>query len=634
MTIHNTAADTRSASIGSSRRVFLRQSASVAVAALGVGFGVPFIGAARATEQGAARAGSDTAAKRVEAARYTGVVDSDSRFFATAQVQPSYSVTTQSEGDLWPSCWADDDHVYTANGDGAGFGPQPRYDVTVNRLSGTPETGITGTRVATGTMNADDPGKPRAINHDLGTIWADPALYNRKPTGMLAVDGNGDGKCELYLAMQDLHKAPCPACFNDAPYATILRSDDYGKTWHNTDSPMFTDHQFTTLFFLDFGKAGEHVRVLGPDNAEYVYAYGIDHNWRDPTDPAKPSTTDLHLGRVPKSRIQERDAWQFFAGANAKGEPTWTGDMDQREPVLHDARTVYPHLSCGGRPGDDPARDVSVISQGGVVYNAPLKRYIYTSWTWYTFEFYEAPTPWGPWKLFLHKDFGADAFYGASEDSSCPGPRNGGYPTTIPSKFVSADGKTMWVQSSTWERWNFACGKPNYCFSLRRLGVEPLVETRPENAPDAKANLALSGEGCVPIEKSARYGHTAWLSDGNTAHSESSYDCDADKREDFWGYLWTRRYHLDRVVYSAGKTHADGGWFDDLRVQVRQDFRWVDAQALQVSPRYPHSRRAGPDKRYVLDFKATWGDGVRIIGKPGGKAKFTTIAELGVYYTG
>lgn len=253
--------------------------------------------------------------------------------------------------------------------------------------------------------------------------------------------------------------------------------------------------------------------------------------------------------------------------------------MDPRQPVLHDARTAYPHLSCGRRPGDDPARDVSVISQGGVVYNASLKRYIYTSWTWYTFEFYEAPTPWGPWKLFLHKDSGAEAFYGPSENSSCPGPRNGGYPTTIPSKFISADGKRMWVQSSTWKRWNFACGKPDYSFGLRQLDVAPFVETRPANAPDAEANLAITGQGCVPIEKSDRYGHMAWLRDGDAAHSESSYDCNSDKTEDFWGYVWTRAYHLNRVIYTAGTTHPDGGWFDDLRVQVRQDFRWIDVQA-------------------------------------------------------
>jgi hypothetical protein len=603
------------------RRHFLKQSVAAGLAVAGNGLGVWF-----------AR-GAGSIASKDAAGHLAGLVDPDSHFFATTQIEPSFSVVTDSDGDLWPSCWADDDHVYTANGDGRGFGPPPRYDITVNRLSGTPETGITGVRVATGTPNGDAAGKPQEINRDLGTIWADPELYNRKPTGMLAVDGNGDGRCELYLAIQDLHKAPCPACFNDAPNATILRSDDYGKTWHNTAAPMFTEHRFTTVFFLDFGKAGEHARVLGPQDAQYVYAYGIDHNWRDPTDPNRPSPTDLYLGRVPKGRIQDRSAWQFFAGMDA-GKPVWANAMAQRKPVLQDARTVYPHLSCGGRPGDDPARDVSVISQGGVVYNAPLKRYLYTSWTWYTFEFYEAPTPWGPWKLFLHKDFGADAFYGRSDDPACPGPRNGGYPTTIPSRYISADGRTMWVQSNTWKRWNFACGKPDYCFGLRKLSVDPYVPSAADNAPDPQNNLAVTGAGCVPIEKSDRYGHMAWLHDGNVAHSESSYDCDADKPADFWGYVWTRRYYLDRLIYTAGATFDDGGWFEDLRVQVRQDFRWVEVHSMRVTPRYPHDRRAGPDKRYVLGFAPTWGDGVRIIGMPGGTARFTTIAELGVYYAG
>ncbi len=561
-----------------------------------------------------------------------GVVDPDSRFFSTSFVQSSYSLATRSDGDLWPSCWADDDHVYAANGDGRGFGPAPRYDVTVNRLSGTPDTGISGKRVATGTPHGDRAGTPAAINHDLGTIWADPAKYNRKPTGMLAVDGNGDGKCELYLAMQDLHKAPCPACFNDAPNATILRSDDYGLTWTNTDAPMFTGHIFTTVFFLDFGKAGEHVHVLGNDDARYVYAYGIDGNWRDPTDPSLPSTTDLYLARVPRQQVQDRSAWRFFTGTDEDGQPRWAADIGQRKPVLHDARTVYPKLRCGGRPGDQPASDVSVISQGSVVYNAPLKRYIYTSWTWYTFEFYEAPTPWGPWRLFLHKDFGADAFYGASDDPSCPGPRNGGYPTTIPSKFISDDGKTMWVQTSTWKRWNFACGAPNYNFGLRKLTVEPFADSTADNVPDAKNNLAVNGAGCTPIEKSARYGHPQRYNDGSTEAYESSFDCEADKPADFWGYLWPRRYHLNRVVYTTGKTFDNGGWFESLRVQVRQDFRWVDVQRLEVTPAYPHNRSAGPDKRYVIDFQRMSGDGVRIIGAPGGSALFTTIAELEAYY--
>lgn len=599
------------------RRMFLKQAGTMAAAAFGAGLVGPLGKMAWATPAPRSPAAWQPAAPDH---MVDGVVDPTSRFFSTAFVQSSYTVTTDSDGDLWPSCWADDGHVYAANGDGKGFGPAPSYDITVNRLSGTPETGITGTRIAAG--------------KDLGAVWADPKHYNRKPTGMLAVDGNGDGQCELYLAVQNLHTAPCPDCFNDAPAASILRSDDYGETWQDTDGPMFTGHRFTTVFFLDFGRGGEHARVLGPDDSRYVYAYGIDYNWRDPTDPQLPSTTDLYLARVPKDRIQDRSAWRFFAGMDADDKPTWVKDMAQRKPVLHDARTVYPQLRCGGRPGDLDAHDVSVISQGSVIYNAPLKRYIYTSWTWYTFEFYEAPTPWGPWRLFLHKDFGAEPFYGPDGGPDCPGLRVGGYPTTIPSKYISDDGLTMWVQTSTWKRWNFACGKPNYSFGLRKLTVAPFTESTPRNAPDAANNLAMNGEGATPIEKAARYGHVHAWNDGRTDVSESSEDCQADKPTDFWGIEWTRAYYLDRVIYTTGETTADGGWFDTLRVQVRQNFRWVDVKQLKANPAYPHDRSAGPHKRYVLDFERTWGDGVRIIGKPGGSATYTTIAELEAYYAG
>ena len=58
----------------------------------------------------------------------------------------------------------------------------------------------------------------------------------------------------------------------------------------------------------------------------------------------------------------------------------------------------------------------TVIGQGGVVYDEPLNRYIYSSWSGNNdFEFYEAPEPWGPWNLFMSKDFGVpitDSSYG------------------------------------------------------------------------------------------------------------------------------------------------------------------------------------------------------------------------------
>jgi len=64
----------------------------------------------------------------------------------------------------------------------------------------------------------------------------------------------------------------------------------------------------------------------------------------------------------------------------------------------------------------------------------------FTSWSCATHQMYEAPEPWGPWKIFLSKDFGP-LFT----------PHNYGmYGTSIPSKFISADGKTLYLQSNIW----------------------------------------------------------------------------------------------------------------------------------------------------------------------------------------
>jgi hypothetical protein len=558
--------------------------------------------------------------------------DPDSAFFATAFTEYAASYATNSTGDLWPSCWADDDNVYAANGDGQGFGDQPVADIVLNRITGTPERGLAGERLAAGEA--------------IARLYADSRYYNRKPTGIVAVDGNGDGHDELYLAVQDLRRAPSDVAFDDAPNASICRSDDYGRTWQKTAEPMFTNHVFTTIMFLDFGRSQQHARVLGPDGAGYVYAYGLDHNWRCSYSNTVPSPTSLYLARVPRAAIQRRNAWEFFAGLAPSGQPRWSRTIDDRVAVLHDPRRIYPNLSCrNGR------HNLSVLSQGGVLYNAPLDRYLYTSWTEYTFEFYEAPDPWGPWRLFMTKDFGASPWFGAPaqmqmlpnpqghsvpkrmgpapQATTCPGPKNGGYACTIPSKFVSADGRNMWLQSNWFL--NVGCGSPNYDFSLRRFQVTPRQLDCPPNPPDPHCNLARSC-GTIPIEKSAHYGHGDYYNDCSPNRSEDSFDC-SHKTFDFWGYTWPREYRMDRVVYTTGLMFSDGGWFaQGPTVQVRQGSRWVDVANLTTTPAYPHDRTAGNYRTYTMTFAETHGDGIRISGVPGGSATFTSIAELGVYF--
>jgi hypothetical protein len=476
-----------------------------------------------------------------------------------------------------------------------------------NRISGTPETGITGVRLANGS--------------NIAPVWTS-GTYNRKPTGIIAVDGDGDGKDELYLAVQDLNNGPTTngeptgQAFNDVPAASISRSTDYGLTWTPTESPMFTDYKFTTVFFLDFGQSNGNAKVLGEDGANYVYAYGLDNNWRDSVNNAVPDPQDVYLARAPIDSIQNISAWQFFSGSSSA--PAWSHSINDRRSVLHDARREYP----GGTTTDG----FSVISQGSVVYNAAIDRYIYTSWSDYSFEFYEAPQPWGPFTLFLHRDFGVTPWFGLNTST----PKNGGYATTIPSKFISEDGMSAWLQSN-WFVGAAEGSETNYCFSLRPVSFVPYQSSYPFNSP-GEMNLAMA-EGTVPVDKASHYGQIEYLNDGQLA-SEDSWD-GSQKNLDRWGFTWSVEYSFNRVVYTTGAAFPDGGWFEsDLVVQVRKNFEWVEASGLQVDPAYPYDSSAVPKRVYTFTFDKEVADGVQIIGVPGGtgNVSFTSFAELEVYY--
>lgn len=523
-----------------------------------------------------------------------GAVDNDSPpeqpgvahpFFSTVRVAQSATTARVGDGDLWPSCWGDDDAVYAAAGDGTGFDVVSTLkDVFVARIDGLP-TGTDGLR---GTL--------LSAGDDVGSIW-NGGNYNRKPTGMLCLGS------DLYLAVQDLRLNT----FSDAPAATILRSTDKGKTWSwDQQAPMFSDHVFTTIMFLDFGKGAEHAP------ADYVYAYGLDENWAFQTTTRLPPTK-LYLARVPREKLQDRTSWEFFAGFS-ESNPRWTSDISARAAVLEDTRRLYttPFNSA------QPFQDMTVINQGGVVYDAPLQRYIYTSWTEYTFEFYEAPEPWGPWKLFYSKDFGITPW-----DMD----RNGGYATTVPSKFISADGRTLWLQSNAW----LETGVNHYGFSLRELALTPYAPSTASNAKDPES-LATAANGAVVFATAMRNGEPEVLNDGTlTRQSEDSWDGN-EKTSDYWGYTWPKSFNLDLLRYTTGRKTSEGGWFEDLTVQYRRGDEWVPVTNLRIEPSYSFDMDVPDTTTFDLHFDAVATDGIRLYGKPGGSGTFTTIAELSAHY--
>jgi hypothetical protein len=297
------------------------------------------------------------------------------------------------------------------------------------------------------------------------------------------------------------------------------------------------------------------------------------------------------------------------------GEPSWSDDIAARQPVLEDTRRVLTE------PLDPKLRfqNMTTINQGGVVYNAPLRRYLYSSWTEYTFELYEAANPWGPFRLFHSQDFGVWPWNEA---------RNGGYGTTIPSKFISADGKDMLLQANAWPD---VTGKDNYRFSLRELHVEPYSPSQPANQP-ADTNLAMADQGATRLVRAARNARAAIMNDAiSDGTDEDSYNGEA-KAEDYWGYTWTKSLRINSLRYTTGKQQAAGGYYEQLGVQIRQGSEWVNIPLTSVEPAYPASADTPEFTTYSLRFDPVTTDGIRVFGKPGGTDRYTSIAELSVHF--
>ena len=517
----------------------------------------------------------------------------ESSFFSTVTMETYTTYSTASDGDLWPAAWSDDGLLYTANGDGKGFGNE-FSDIAVSVVtSGDPyNKNITGNILTT----------------NVSQVWSGPG-YNRKPTGMISIDG------VLYLAVQDLSVGS--TAFDDAPAATIAKSTDKGQTWTwDKTAPMFSDNTFTTIMFLDAGQ--DYVN----NTDGYVYAYGLDGNWRDSFNNTAIDPTGLYLARVPEDSIMDRSKWEFYTGQDSNGA-TWSYEIGKREPVLQEDRRIYTNLLSTVDKNFVQQKNMTVLSQGSITYNKPLNRYLYFSWTEYTFEFYESPTPWGPWKRFYTEDVGVYPWTAT---------KNGGYSTTAPSKYISDDGKTLWIQSNT-----FMGAATNYNFNFRKLELEPYTNTTEANPTMSADNLALPAhaEGVVQLGRSFHNARNHFLNDGITLQSEDSWNGEA-KPTDYWGYTWPRQYNMNTVVYTTGNIYGDGGWFNDLKVQVRQrvgdDYQWIDVTGLAATPEYPGNNTAGSNQTYTFTFDPISGDGVRLIGAPGGTSKFTSVGELEVYY--
>ncbi|MBW7891549.1 MAG: hypothetical protein H3C48_11105 [Chitinophagaceae bacterium] len=339
-------------------------------------------------------------------------------------------------GDTWYPSWASNDTLYSPWTDGA----TRRVDGYLDRSnSGNgPRLNVTGA----GVMIGDDPLSLQAYSIGLYNSPSDPYM-GRYPCGSLVYNG------VWYYGTYGLGPESSTQWGNIrvnwpwiGPFVGFRYSKDFGKTWtetpHNGHKPIFGENgingypvKIGSPHFVDFGKNMQH----SPDGKAYLIAHGgdtADTKWRFWNN-SWITGDQIYLLRVTPSieNMNDSSKYEFYAGKDKQGRPVWTHDFQKIKPLLE----WNNNMGCVT-----------------ITYNAPLKKYLMVvtdggnTCSKMNTYILESDSLTGDWKLVTYmKDFGEQAYF-----------------VNIPSKFISRDGRTMWLlYSGNFADWNGEVMKSN-----------------------------------------------------------------------------------------------------------------------------------------------------------------------------
>jgi hypothetical protein len=166
---------------------------------------------------------------------------------------------------------------------------------------------------------------------------------------------------------------------NDGKYCELWWSKDHARNWEKAD---WRFEEFGYCTFINYGQNYSGARD------DYVYT----------VTPDGPSAYDNYdrfvLMRVHKDSVTKREAYEFFAGPDVNGDPTWSSDVDQRASIFDEPERCY---------------------RSGISYNAGIGRYLWWQLKMPTDKgmtarydgglgVFDSPEPWGPWTTVYYKD--------------------------------------------------------------------------------------------------------------------------------------------------------------------------------------------------------------------------------------
>jgi hypothetical protein len=490
-----------------------------------------------------------------------------------------------ANADTWYPSWAADGKMYS-----------PWTDGNVNGLN----SSSAGPGATTGfaTILGDDPLRLRII--DQGVYKSSPAPYpSRYPCGSLVYKG------VWYYGTYTLGPAGSvrhgDINYNWpwlGPFVGFRYSTDLGKTWVQTPctpaKPLFGENglhgepvKIGSPHFVDFGREMEH----SPDGKAYLTGHGASHGvGRRYGYDSWITGDEIYLVRVRPSiaTINDAKAYEYFAGLTAKGQPQWTGDFSKIRPI---------------------ARWDNNMGCVTMTYDAPLQKYLMcvTDGTntagYFNTYILEADRVEGPWRLVTYmKHFGEQ-----------------GYFVNIPSKFISADGRTLWLCYAA----NFSQGWNGVHFRSRPAGSRYgmcLQEVRLLGSKEPSAALPPSPlESGENVARDARVTvsscHAGYRAEGaidgvvggypeDTEHEWASQD---ERDTAMIRLTWSKPQTIDRIwlfdrpndldqitagllVFSDGTTIPIGALPDDAKKGLevcfdRKTVRWVALMVTGVGPR-------------------------------------------------
>jgi hypothetical protein len=332
------------------------------------------------------------------------------------------------EGDNWHTTYASDGNQYVLQCDGQG------YNTKMWRLVGTPQN----FKFEAVSSHPGPKEKPRERYYGFGILGVGPFIYH-------------------FMSTPNRWYVDPPWKFIGAK---LIYSADTGHTWRNQDgsSPVIfeetsqrnknnmvffneQDEAFALMTMLQMGKGYEQ------NKDGYIYVYS-------PNGGREGKMNQLVMFRVPKDKMLQRNAYEYFVSLKENGEAQWSKNIADRNPVQ-----VFPtgYVNKLKHP---------YSWHPSVIYNKGLNVYMMANWgvgtdstgNWFTRPSYLgvwiSEKPWGPWKQ-IHEDK-AWLPPGGTKEGQC-------YQPQIMPGWIAADGKSFWLAWTQYPK--------GYYFQLQRVDI-------------------------------------------------------------------------------------------------------------------------------------------------------------------